>query len=398
MKKNIQLAALAFVVSSAANAEIMIKAGDWTVDLNGGVNGHYIQNNSSDTNVIDGGLANTKGDNGSNSSSINTGYAPASLGVTAKTRQNNLDVGFTLSFQQGASTKKALSGGDPQFRQASMTVGDKSWGSVKVGKDLGVFASDAIINDMTVLGVGSQGIVGPTGGSTTTLGRIGIGYLYPDFLGQINYTSADFKGASVTVGIVQPNGSFNQSGTSGVISGNQKSPAYEGKINYKVKTDHLEAKIWVEGKAQQVYGPLINKTAQVYAAGINVNAVGLNLTAYYFSGKGVGVTAFLMDGFDATGKERDSNGSYAQLTLELPVVETKLGLSWGANNLKLGKGETVASAGALVKQNAMTTFGLYHPLTKNVNLIAEHSVVTTKSQSDLKNTSRIYSIGSSLFF
>ena len=42
-------------------------------------------------------------------------------------------------------------------RQAFLTFGDKSWGSVKVGKDLGIFGSTAILNDMTLLGVGSQG-------------------------------------------------------------------------------------------------------------------------------------------------------------------------------------------------------------------------------------------------
>ena len=42
-------------------------------------------------------------------------------------------------------------------RQAFLTFGDKSWGSVKVGKDLGIFGSTAILNDMTLLGVGSNG-------------------------------------------------------------------------------------------------------------------------------------------------------------------------------------------------------------------------------------------------
>ncbi len=40
-------------------------------------------------------------------------------------------------------------------RQAFLTFGDKSWGSIKLGKDLGIYASDAILNDMTLLGVGS---------------------------------------------------------------------------------------------------------------------------------------------------------------------------------------------------------------------------------------------------
>ena len=42
----------------------------------------------------------------------------------------------------------------PLNRQAFITFGDASWGSVKVGKDLGIFAGDAILSDMTLLGVG----------------------------------------------------------------------------------------------------------------------------------------------------------------------------------------------------------------------------------------------------
>ena len=46
-------------------------------------------------------------------------------------------------------------GGNTENRQAFLTFGDKSWGSVKVGKDLGIFGSTAILNDMTLLGVGA---------------------------------------------------------------------------------------------------------------------------------------------------------------------------------------------------------------------------------------------------
>jgi predicted porin len=37
-------------------------------------------------------------------------------------------------------------------RQAFLTFGDASWGSIKIGRDLGIYASDAILNDMTLLG------------------------------------------------------------------------------------------------------------------------------------------------------------------------------------------------------------------------------------------------------
>ena len=49
---------------------------------------------------------------------------------------------------------------------------------------------------MTLLGVGSQGVVGAAGGTTTTLGRIGTGYIYADWNGQIAYTTPNMNGLS----------------------------------------------------------------------------------------------------------------------------------------------------------------------------------------------------------
>ena len=52
---------------------------------------------------------------------------------------------------------------------------------------------------MTLLGVGSQGAVGTAGGTTTTLGRIGTGYIYADWNGQIAYTTPNMNGLSLTL-------------------------------------------------------------------------------------------------------------------------------------------------------------------------------------------------------
>lgn len=167
MNKNIKLAVAGAVLAlsaTAANAGIVIPAGDWTIDINGNVNAYYIHNNSSDSNTITGGLANAKGTNGSGASSINTGLLPSWLGFTGKSRQNDLDVEWTISLQPGASTKAALSGGGAnENRQAYLSFGDKSWGTILIGKNLGEFGRDAILNDMTLLGVGSQGVVGTNG-------------------------------------------------------------------------------------------------------------------------------------------------------------------------------------------------------------------------------------------
>ena len=70
-----------------------------------------------------------------------------------------LDTSITISFNPGGSSVNAGSGGSSEEnRQAFLTFGDQSWGSFKFGKDLGIFGSTAILNDMTLLGVGAPGI------------------------------------------------------------------------------------------------------------------------------------------------------------------------------------------------------------------------------------------------
>ena len=422
-KLNLAVAGALVAFASAANAGISIPAGDWTVDISGNVNAFYINNHSTDKNTVNGGLAN-KQSNNSSSSSINTGLLPSWLTIGAKSRQNDLDVAWAISFQPGASSGHSLAGGGgSEFRQAYLTFGDASWGTIKLGKDLGVFGQDAILSDMTLLGVGSQGIVGQAGGTTTTLGRIGAGYLYADFNGQINYTSPNWNGFSFVAGIAQPlntlnldpyaasvagqSGSSSQnfvasalaSGSSGASAGAQQSPAFEAVARYAFTADQVTGKVWAEVKTQDVKGLPggTSEQATAYGIGANASAAGFGLTGYYYSAEGVGTTAWLMDGFAADGHKRKSDGGYVQATYTLPT-STKLGVSWGISKLETADADDAALATNLVKENEMWTVGAYHPLTKSVNLVAEYSNVKATSQSNKENQSDIISLGAILFF
>ena len=185
MNKNIKLAVAGAVLalSATANAGIIIPAGDWTLDVNGNVNAfvnstHRSTESGDATDAITGGgiAARPTGQNAGNALGINTGLLPSWLGFTGTTRQNDVDVSFTISMQPNVSDNNTM--GDvlaPLFRQSFVTFGDKSWGSFKLGKDIGIFASDAILNDMTLLGVGGAG---QQSGTQTTLGGIGSGYCY----------------------------------------------------------------------------------------------------------------------------------------------------------------------------------------------------------------------------
>jgi len=193
MNKNIKLAVAGAVLAlsaTAANAGIVIPAGDWTVDINGNVNSYATwTRHTSGTSGMYGtynywGGANDTGTKTQNN--ITTGLLPNYLAVTGTTRQNDLDVSFTISINPGASSKShgtvgAVNGQSAaqENRQAFLTFGDKSWGSFLLGRNIGIFAQDAILNDMTLLGVGSGAGVLP--GNTTTLGRIGSGFIYADW-------------------------------------------------------------------------------------------------------------------------------------------------------------------------------------------------------------------------
>ena len=207
MNKNIKLAVAGAVLAmsaSAANAGIIIPAGDWTLDVNGNVNAYANWTKADHSDVITGGLAKSKDALGEDKTQgINTGLLPSWLGFTGTTRQNDTDVSFTISMQPNVSDNAVA--GDaktPLFRQSFLTFGDKSWGSVKLGKDIGIFASDAILNDMTLLGVGAGAL---NSGASTTLGGIGTGYIYAAWKGQVAYTTPNFNGFQATVGITNPN-------------------------------------------------------------------------------------------------------------------------------------------------------------------------------------------------
>jgi predicted porin len=387
--------------ASSAQAGVIIPAGEWTVDINGNVNAYVIHNDSDAVAAIPGALANAPGANAEEKGmSINTGLLPSWLGISATTRQNDLDVSWTISFQPGASSNNALSGGGgTENRQAFITFGDKSWGTVKVGKDLGIYGSTAILNDMTLLGVGSQGVVGTQGGTTTTLGGIGTGYMYADWKGQVAYTTPNMNGFQATLGVMQPwhatsAGTASESATS---TGNKNYLGFEGQLSYSFAA----GKVWAGFALQDVdnLGTTGNDDeVQAMEVGANVNFGNLGATAYYYSGEGLGTTGFLRDGFDATGQQRDSDGGYAQVTYVIPSG-TKLGISYGVSNLDATAADRSNTIN-LVEENKRWTVGAYHPLTKHLNLVAEYSSVESQSMDSTQadNESDIMSVGAILFF
>jgi len=419
MKTKLSLAVAAALLAgaSSANAGITIPAGDWTLDIGGVVNAYYTSTRTSGTSAGGGygGLFNTVNQGGNKTASnITTGLLPNYLSVSGKTRENDLDVGFTISINPGASTTSSGiqsfnsgNGARQENRQAFMTFGDKSWGSIKLGKDLGIFASDAILNDMTLLGVGSG--AGGLAGNDTTTGRIGTGFMYADWKAQAAYSSPNWNGFSFTAGVTQAWNATNAlaapSATNTARGG--ASPAFEGKASYEWAGD-FGGKVWVSGISQKMQSLAVtvpavgtrNDRAEAWDIGGNVNAMGFGATAYYYQGSGIGQTVQFNGGFDAAGKQRDSDGWYVQGTYTIPNVGTKLGISYGESNIDGNSGTDL-----LLKniQDSMWTVCAYHPLTKHVNLVAEYSDVEHKYEDVTPALSatakgRTISLGAIMFF
>jgi len=392
MNNTIKLAVASALLAAASNASagIMIPAGDWTLDIGGVVNAYYTSTR------VSGDATNSTGTK--TASNITTGLLPNYLSVSGKTRQNDLDVAFTISINPGASTQASgKQDSQQENRQAFLTFGDASWGSIKLGKDLGIYASDAILNDMTLLGVGSA--AGSLAGNTTTLGRIGTGFMYADWKSQVAYTSPNWNGFSFTAGVTQAWGGVDTSTATGSqLSRGGSQPAYEGKASYAWAGD-FAGKAWVSAISQNVEDTGLgeNDRANAWDLGATVNVAGFGLTGYYGQGEGTGTTVLFNQGYDALGKSRDSDDWYVQGTYTIPGVGTKLGVSYGESTLDGNSGEDLKD-----QQNSMWTVGAYHPLTKHLNLVAEYSQqkleVNNNVSADTDGKAKTISLGAILFF
>jgi len=432
MNNKIKLAVAGAVLSAAsvANAGIIIPAGDWTIDINGNVNAFYNVTNADkvkSSTYVHGGLAKMEDTDGEDTiHGINTGLLPAWLGFTGTTRQNDVDVSFTISFQPNTSDNAVT--GDaktPLNRQAFVTFGDKSWGTVKLGKDLGVFAGQAILNDMTLLGVGSGAGVS---GASTTLGGIGTGYIYPAWKGQISYTTPNMNGFSATIAVTNPNqGGFGDAIVTAPLGATAATELYqdrlgiEGQVMYEWTGD-VGGKVWASGASYDVTGDasggtdattkgdIDSYTASVFDIGATITSGNLAVTGYYYDGDGAGTTLMGNLGADLQGsagahkfKKRDSDGGYLQATYVIPTG-TKLGVAYGVSNLDKASGETednqwTVATGYLVEKNERWTVGAYHPLTKHLNLVAEYNDIEVDAHnSSIENDAQAISLGAILFF
>jgi len=392
-KLGLAVAGALLAAASSANAGITIPAGDWTVDIGGNVNAYYT-NVSKDTTVNATGVKTSAND----SNTIGTGLLPAAFGIGAKSRQNDLDVAFQFSFFTGTSSGGNAGAGNNtlNIRQAFLTVGDASWGSLKAGRDLGIFGSDAILSDMTLLGVGTGGAAG----GSSTLGRIGSGYIYADWKGQISYASPNWNGFAFNAGVMEG------------FSNGKQDMGYEAKLTYDFAANDVTGRVWVSGITQKtdiaaaaavlaVPGnagtaavTAANYTSRGFDIGAKASYQGFGLVGYYYDGEGLDGQNVVQGIFNFAGQKTQDSGGYVQATFVVPTIGTKLGASWGVSNSKSADSTTFDY------ENQSWIVGAYHPLTKSLNLVAEYTAqeVKNKVTSGNKVETDTVSLGAILFF
>ena len=350
------LAGTIVLLMTLTNAQAFesIKMGDWDIDISGNINAFFTSIDC-EPNVIgddvDAGLA--CGSNGVDRTvgNVQTGLLPSWFGFHAKQESSGYTTEINIGFQPGVdgatgAIDRGLGLNSENLRQVNLKFGS-DWGTIMVGRDLGVFGSDAILAYMTLLGVGTVSDLAAFGGNTT-LGRIGVGYLYADWKAQVQYSSPSWDGFSFTVALVDPWGLFDLSGISldqGSFDQQGDTYGFEGKGVYTWggEGSTTSGKVWASFITQSLdSSTFASQDATGFDVGAKVGFNDLELVAYFYSGEGIGTLGFLWDAVDDNGNTRDSDGFYVQGTYKLPGSGTKLGISFGESNLDLATGEAVS--------------------------------------------------------
>jgi predicted porin len=412
--------ACALLGASAANAFGPIKAGDWDLSVSGEVNAFVVKQHC-DTNgrAVAGGLACASFGPSSEQASqtdVASGLLPSALVFSAKTTQEGFDIGVTFGFYPTIDNTPNNSQGSNSsinMRQNFLTFGDKEMGTIKMGRDLGLFGSDAILSDVTLLGVGSPATALGGGAGPTTLGRIGTGYIYADWIPQVTYITPSFDGFQLSAGVFQPLqmvDAFN-----GITASNHAVPQFQvkGTYDFKVSEDIKNGRVWGSGIWQRSTvsnadgGPFPGGYPGVAAyagdIGIKANVYDFEPVIYYYQGRGIGTTLLFLNGFDGTGQQRNSRGGYGQISHAFG--KWKPSFSYGISYLYLGSGEAnnPGSASTLVHSNKMRVQQLQYSLTKALTLVEEFSTTRSNCQGGgdpcgQGNYSTAISLGAILFF
>ena len=408
---------VAGVLAASAAGALDIDAGDWKFSVDGNINVHYIYSSCTSAGSAEAittiGGACTGSATGSSVSNVGNGLLPAALSFGIATVQNGFDISAHFGLYPGIASND---GGSPNLqttstttnvglattgldvRQVYMTFGNKDIGTFTLGRNFGLFGFDAIINDMTLPGVGVAGSASTAAPANTTLGSIGFGYIYTDTLAQMNYTTPDYAGFNATVGIFDPLNELTAAGSNQP----KKAPGFHGKLTYTRKfADDMKLYLSVSGITQkqdyvEADGIPVQFTSRGGDANVKFDYAAFEFFGSYYAGKGMGTTGLFFFADDGSGNARKSDGYLVQATYKLG--QFKLGVNYGVSRLQYANFADSTAVPDLLDSNRKVTAGVYYSLTKNLTLLTEISDVLTKAHNDNENKSANGNVGAFLSF
>ncbi len=364
------LGVLAFL-SAPANAAVVLGGADgWEVSYGGFINLFYTQ---SDFERNDG--------TSEDSAHLNEGLLPSFHTMTVKTPEvNGLRGTGQITFAVDSSSEKGSrlnksgvfgTGSNIDMREVFFNVsGD--FGTISAGRTLALYMRQAILKDYTLFGMGA--LAGPDGGGTG-LGRIGYGYVYPDFRTRFAYATPDMGGFQLTVGIFDPQEPL---GPASPYGSETDTPQFQAEATYNSSFEGGSFSGWAGflWQEQEITGSPAGGTGDVESVGWNigaeVTASGFNVGGHYYDGDALDTLLFntgALGGFgcNATAcKEADNDGFYIQAGYTFNGT-TKIGGGYGESRQDANATYNIARV-----QTELWTVGVYHDVNSWLKVIAEY--------------------------
>ncbi|MDB5959541.1 MAG: hypothetical protein JWP59_835 [Massilia sp.] len=384
MSKYILAGVLAALGASSAQA-VDIKAGDWTVSVGGIVNAYYTTVSCSGDAI--GGLAlgaQTLGCGGEGDrTTIGNGLLPNALIASASTSNGGYDVKALVGIYNSTATDSAIGQNSVvDVRQAYFTFGNAGIGTIKLGRDYGIFGLNAILGDMTLMGAGAP--VQATQRGRVTLGHIGAGYTWPGNYGQISYSlPKTSSGIGFDIGLMSP--VFDTPIVAGARYRSKSSPQLQAQVSMSGEN----YKAWLSGKAQR-FESATPGLGDVTMRGIEVGAsytMGqIGLLGNVQAGKALGILS------DADQGDTKTKNYFVQGTYKTSD-KLKLGISYG-----LSKNDDDTAGAAGLKSNANLTVGAYYSLNTLITLVGEVGQTRSKAFNGQKAHMNGVALGGIIFF
>ena len=382
------LAASAF---APANAAVVLGGENgWQVSYGGFINLFYNQYSF-----------NYNGGTSENSSHLNEGLLPSFHTMTVKTPEVNGLQGTgqitfavdTSSNKTGRLNKAGVFGTDSPIDMREVFFNVKgSFGTISAGRTLSLFQRQAILKDMTLFGVGA---LGSARGSGTALGRIGFGYVYPDFRTRFSYKTPDINGFNLEVGIFDPQEPLAATGDTAKTD----TPQFQGEATYTTafqggNFNLWAGMLWQEETITSVAGASPKITSIGYNIGADVSFMNFDIVGSYYGGNALGTLLFNAGGGNGflcgtiNCKRAKNEGYYIQGTYTF-MGKTKVGVSWGVSRQDSLGAATVASLGAPVGSgrgitNQLLTVGVYHDVNSWLKVVAEYNTYRSNHQLGFK--------------